>query len=513
MPTQVLTNRVFATLLLLCPTLIAVAADPTPPTAIVLGNRRELMLDDHLWERITGLQFRQHQPREAEKVLDFDAAWEGRKYYGISVCGYPVVQQHGDVFRLYYTSYHGLRLKPADPQQQFTCYCESRDGINWRRVTVGRVSFEGSKTNNILLQGRTSHNFAPFLDTRPGVPANERYKAIGGNGKAFAFGSADGLEWRKLRDDPIITGEEPAFDTHGAIRWGRNPGKERAILDSLNVCFWDAPRKQYVLFFRAYLPCLSRDGKKKLPETRSVMRCTSRDFRQWENIEPIDFGEPRREWIHSLYTTALKPYFRAPHLYLGFPLRTAPRRPFHGTSFGLSESAFMYSRDTKHFRLLDEPFLRPGRDPHNWSKHGNMMAWGMLPTSADELSFYYLQHDHQQDSYLRRGVLRTDGFMSLHAAGFPGGVAVSKPIVFDGDRLEINAATGAGGGIRIGFLDAKSLKPIDRFAESVEFFGDQIRYVVHFGKRRDISALSGRPVRLRIALHGADLYSLKFGSE
>ncbi len=172
MPRNVLTNRLFATLVLLCPAVLSVAADPQSSTAIPLGNRRELMLDDHLWERITDLQFRQHQPREAEKVLDFDAAWEGRKYHGISVCGYPVVQQHGDMFRLYYTSYHGLRLKPVDPQQQFTCYCESRDGINWRRVEMQRVSFEGSKTNNILLQGATSHNFAPFLDTRPGVPAD-----------------------------------------------------------------------------------------------------------------------------------------------------------------------------------------------------------------------------------------------------------------------------------------------------------------------------------------------------
>ncbi|MEO1996037.1 MAG: hypothetical protein ABGZ17_12255, partial [Planctomycetaceae bacterium] len=61
MPPHVLTNRACATLLLLCPALISVAADP-PPKAMALGNRRELMLDNYLWERITGLRFRQHQP-------------------------------------------------------------------------------------------------------------------------------------------------------------------------------------------------------------------------------------------------------------------------------------------------------------------------------------------------------------------------------------------------------------------------------------------------------------------
>lgn len=103
--------------------------------------------------------------------------------------------------------------------------------------------------------------------------------------------------------------------------------------------------------------------------------------------------------------------------------------------------------------------------------------------------------------------------MSLHAAGFPGGVAISKPIVFAGDRLEINATTGPGGGIRFGFLDAKSLKPIERFADSNKFFGDPIAHMVHFGKRRDISALTGRRMRLQISMCGADLYSLKFGSD
>ena len=480
---------------------------------IDLGTRRELMLDDYLFDTIDQLSFRQHAPQERERILDFDANWEGRKYHGISVCGYPVVLHNGDKFQLYYASYHGLRLDPVDPKKQFTCYCESQDGVHWKRVSLGRVEFEGSTQNNILLQGHTSHNFAPFLDTRPGIPNNERYKAIGGNGKAYVFASADGLSWRKLREEPIIDGEEAAFDKYGAIRWGNNPGKERAIFDSLNVCFWDASREQYVLFFRAYLPCLTRDGKTSFPETRSVMRCTSRDFLRWENIEPISYGERRRNWIHSLYTTAAKPYKRAPHIVIGLPLRTVGRKPFHGGSFGMSESALMFSRDGQTFTLLDDPFLAPGRDQKNWTKHGNMMAWGTLQTAEDELSVYYLQHDHQSDGFLQRGTLRLDGFMSLHARRYPGGVAISKPLTFTGDSLEMNASTSAGGGIRLGFLDAETMQPIKEFEESTEFYGDQIRYVIRFGERTDLAALSGRRVRLRIAMYAADLYSLKFGPE
>ena len=475
-----------------------------------INSRRELMLDDFLFKSIKGLEFRQHTIRDREPVLDLDADWEGRKFFGISACGYPVVFQDGDLFRMYYVSYYGLRLDPPDPEQQFTCYAESRDGIHWKRVQLDTHEFQGNKRNNILLAGNTSHNFAPFIDTRPGVPADQKYKAVAGNGKAYVFASSDGLHWRKLKEEPILNGEEAAFDKYGAIRWGFNPGKERAILDSLNVAYWDQQRQRYVLNFRAYLPCLSKDGARQEKETRSVMRCTSKDFLNWENIEPIGYGEPRRSEVHSLYTSNAKPYYRAPHLVLGFPLRTANRRPFAGGSFGMSETAFMVSRDTKNYKLFDEALMRPGRDRKNWTKHGNLTAWGFLQTSADELSFYYLQHDHQTDTHLRRGVLRIDGFRSLHASRYPGGVAITKPLTFAGNCLEINVATGAGGGVRVSILDADSMNPIKPFAESAEFYGDAIGHVVSFGGHQDVSSLARRRVRLKIAMYGADLYSIRF---
>ena len=505
---RVKTGRLFGPLVSLFLVFVSLLGAGNHP--VELGTRRELMLDDTLFETIRDLEFRQHSPRDAEKILDLDAPWEGRKYHGFTVCGYPVVLEDGGGFRLYYASYLGIRFEPRDPQTQFTCYAESNDGVTWNRVRLGRVEFEGTTDNNILLKGRASHNFAPFIDTRPGTPASERFKAVGGNPEAYVFASADGLEWRKLKEEPILDGEEPAFDRYGAIRWGMDPSRRRAILDSLNVSFWDPANRRYVLFFRAYLPCLSRDGKRRLPETRSVMRATSRDFLNWENIEPIEYGEPRREWRHSLYTSGLKPYHRAPHLILGFPLRTAPRKPFHGTSFGLSETAFMYSRDTRNFVLVDEPFLRPGRDPGNWSKHGNLMAWGMLQTAPDELSFYYLQHDHQPDTFIRRGVLRVDGFRSLHGGGYPGGTAITRPLVFQGTRLEINAATGAGGGIRIAILDAARKRPVPGYESSKEFYGDEIQHFVEFGEGGNLAPLSGKPIRLRFEMYEADLYSLKF---
>ncbi len=38
--------------------------------------------------------------------------------------------------------------------------------------------------NNVIMvrPKNVTHNLCPFLDMRPGVPANERWKAVGGTG-------------------------------------------------------------------------------------------------------------------------------------------------------------------------------------------------------------------------------------------------------------------------------------------------------------------------------------------
>ncbi len=480
---------------------------------IDLGGRRELMLDDHLFSSIRRLSFRQHRPVERELALDFTAPWEGRRSFGFSVTGYTTILTEPGRFRMYYASWYGHRLKPADPGQQFTGYCESRDGITWVRPQLGRVTFDGNKQNNILLKGGSvSHNFAPFIDTRPGVPASEKYKAVGGNGKAYVFGSADGFDWKKLRETPIVDGTEKAFDEVGAIHWGNNPANPRAILDSHNLAFWDAARGRYVFFFRAHLPALDREGRRVAGTVRSVMMCTSEDFRQWSDIRPIDLGVPHQAWRTGLYTTSLQPYPRAPELLIGFPLLTVPRRPFQGGSFGMSETGLMYSRDGERFRLAEEAFLPPGRDMRNWTKHGNMFAWGLAQTAEDEWSMYYHQHDHQATMHLKRATLRLDGFVSLHAGRYPGGEAISRPLVFAGSELEINMSTGVGGGVRVGLIDAKTGQVIPGFEASDEFYGDQIGHVVHWNGKKDLSKLAGRAVRLTLEMYDADVFSLRFRS-
>jgi hypothetical protein len=160
-------------------------------------------------------------------ALRFDAPWEG------AFSGYVTVLQDGDLFRCYYRGNPVAGRDGSD--NEVTCYAESRDGIHFTKPVLGLFEVHGARSNNVVLAGQApfSHNFAPFLDTRPGVLATERFKALAGTSERglFGFVSADGLRWRKLRATPLIT---------------------KGAFDSQNVAFWSASEQCYALYLRTW---------------------------------------------------------------------------------------------------------------------------------------------------------------------------------------------------------------------------------------------------------------------
>jgi len=454
-----------------------------------IGSRLELFVDDWLIDTRTGTRLELHRPVRREVVFRFDAPWEG------AYSAYVTVMKDGDSFRMYYRG-------GGDLSREYTCMAESTDGIRWTRPSLGLFEFNGSKDNNIIWTGEKkayweSHNFSPFKDDRPGVDASQRYKAVTMGRQAvgsetqrvlLAFVSPDGVRWRRLQDEPIIT--EGSFDSH-------------------NVAFWDAEQGCYVCYLRQ-----SREGK------RSIRRATSKDFIHWAAPEWLDFGDTPLE---QFYTNGIAPYFRAPHIYLGFPMRFVPERTHVGLeqrkTDGLSDAVFMSSRHGLHWdRRFMEAFIRPGPNASNWGgAHGNNTpAWGMIQTADTEISLYvcedYGNYPEGRDKVpcLRRATIRTDGFVSV-SAGYGGGEMLTKPLVFSGRTLVINYATSAVGSVRVEILD-EAMKPVPGFAlgDSDEIYGDEIARTVSWKGNIDVSELTGKPVRLRFAMKDADLYALRF---
>ena len=465
----------------------ALAAETAP---IDIGSRLELFVDHYLIGNLKDAQLRLNSPIPREVVFNFDKPWEG----GLSA--YVSILKDGDQYRMYYRG-------GGDLVREYTCLARSKDSIQWERPKLGLIEFEGSKDNNIIWTGKDkayceSHNFSPFIDRNPTAKPDQRYKAVTlGRIKTatekknvlLALVSADGIHWKKLRDEPIIT--EGAFDSH-------------------NTAFWDTVRSQYVCYLRA-----GQKGKK------SVARTTSKDFIHWTTPELLDFGDTEPE---HLYTNGIVPYFRAPHIYLGFPLRFI--HPNDRNKIGLeqrktdgfSDAFFMSSRDGLHWdRTFMEAFIRPGPDPANWGgAHGNTTpSWGIVPASDHEIAIYWADH---YDNYpkkdliprLWRGTVRTDGFISVN---FPyrGGEMVTRPLLFEGKSLVINYATSAPGSVKVEIQDPAG-KPMPGFAlaDCIEFWGDEIERIVAWKGGHDVSKLAGKPVRLRFVMHDADLYSIRF---
>lgn len=157
-----------------------------------------------------------------------------------------------------------------------------------------------------------------------------------------------------------------------------------------------------------------------------------------------------------------------------------------------------------------EAFIRPGQDPKNWTHRSNMPAWGLLQTGEKEISIYWSQHYFQRGCCMRRGVLRLDGFVSLHA-DYYGGEFITKPILFSGKKLVINYATSAVGHIMVEIQDY-GFSPIESFTlkEAEEIYGDEVERIVSWRGRSDLYRFRGERIRLRFCMKDADLYAIRF---
>ena len=474
-----------------------------------IGTRRELLVDDFLVMRFEGgAKLRLHHPTPREAVFVTDKPWEG------CMSAYNTVFRDGNRFRLYYRGWQ-VNLRSPDshgeslhvPRPPCICMAESADGLHWERPLLRQFDYGASRENNIVWMGNGWHGFSPFLDGNPKSPPDARYKAVGAaegwpSCGLLAMVSPDGVRWSLLRDEPIIT---------------------TGALDSHNLVFWDAVRAEYRAYVRDF-----RDG------CRDIRTATSPDFVNWTEPEWLDYtGAPREQ----LYTNNVQPYCRAPHLFVGFPARYVERdwspsmealpelehrrlRAGVNKRFGtaLSDAVFMSSRDGRTFRRWGEAFIRPGlRDEGNWTYGDNYPVWGMLETDSDlpgggkELSLYVSEgYWRGESTTIRRHTLRMDGFVSV-SAPLAGGELVTRPLLFAGSRLSLNISTSAAGGVQVEVQDVEG-HPIPGHAleECWEVVGDSLDYTVRWKRGTDLSALTGRPIRLRFVLRDADLYALQF---
>ena len=483
-------------------------------TPIEIGSRRELFVNDALIEAMTGgaRQCLQH-PVPREESLATDRPWEGNMSGA-----YSTVFCDGDRYRMYYQAWNGVIVEVDGKTIMREApirigYAESEDGIHWRRPSLGLIAFDGSKDNNIVWEGQGDdqkgiHGFSPFKDLNPACRPEARYKAVGATTSIsdralYAMVSPDGLRWKLMSEDPIL--KDCAFD-------------------SQNLVFWDAVRGEYRAYMRDVLP----------PWYRGIKTATSKDFVCWTEPQWLEYpGAPTEQ----LYTNQVAPYYRAPHLFVGFPTRYVERpwspsiealpEPEHrrlrarvSERYGaaVTDGLFMASRDGRTFKRWAEAFIRPGlRTIGSWAYGDCYQDWGLVETASAlrgaprELSMYVSENYWRNPcAFIRRYSLRIDGFVSIHAP-LAGGELLTRPLTFAGDKLELNISTSAAGSAAVELQDAGG-RPLPGFSlgDCHEVVGDSLDYIVRWKNGHDLTPWQGRPIRLRFSLRDADLYSFRF---
>ena len=502
---------------------------------ITIGNRLEVFFDDYIvdTERSTA-KTKLWQPVRRGAAIVCDEAWEG------NACGYPNIFYAEGKWYMYY------RASAYVGGTSYFCRAESVDGITFTKPKFGIVEINGSSENNAFLDkamvealgAKHMNDFYAFYDENPACPAEERYKAVmstAGDETLISLVSPDGLHFTRLG---VMT-------DYGAF-------------DSQNLAFYSKEYGRYFCYYRHHHkpdPTVSFDEysfkqatadklwdwdtmstREPGPEDEDAK--AMRDIRVMESFDFIHWTENKliglKDDKFQLYTNTVLPYPRAPHIFVGTPMRYNERKawtPNYDELCGrdarmerivkgyaraglvVTDAIFMCTRDGYNFTRYDEAFMRPPvENPHSWMYGDCYAAAGLVETPSDipgadnEYSFYVIENYRAQGGkeVFARYTVRLDGFVSKHAEAEEE-LLVTKELIYDGKNLYANLATSARGHAYF------TLKCEGEEYCSYEIFGNSVNKKVSFRDPEAVARLSGKPVTLEVRLSDADLYSIRFG--
>jgi len=469
---------------------------------IIVNNWKQLFIDDLLIEYSSGVSLKINPPLKAGPVLRADRPWES---FRIGI--YGTVMEDNNLYKMYYDA--------IDRNGNiFHCYAISKDGIHWKKPSLGLVEYHGSKDNNILPLPPCG---TVFVD--PTAPPSQRYKYVtyGHGKKAFmsqygvrVWWSEDGLRWQP----------------NECYALPFNP-------DTQNQAFWDDRIKKYVAYLRAWNPlrCVARveveDILKPWPYTpRKDVSYDMESPEKWRAptteipiVFKYDDDDPKDSDHYTScvikYPYAKDVYYMFPSAYLHFPEPPVGKR--HND--GLLDIQIATSRDGIHWnRLTRETYIRLGEEGDLDSDQMYMLV-GMI-RHQNKIWMYYFGYDITHGMYcpetmryngaVIRCVQRLDGFTSIDA-GYKEGELITKPIVFTGSKLLLNVDASATGEVRVEIQDEDG-RPFNKFDlnNCDAIHANSCSKVVSWNALCDLKDLSGKPIKLRFLIRNAKLYAFQF---
>ena len=392
-------------------------------------------------------------------------------------------------------------------------YAESDDGITWTKPSLGLITFEGSKNNNIILNGQRAAeetqgaltNFDGYTVLRDDAEENpeKRYKMLAhwesihfwdnheANGslgrseermKAYAAArgkyitySPDGIHWNEsLERIKFPDGGGDRFlvirDHRNAQWWGysRSEGHGGAALaTSKDLINWSPPEA---------LPALHADAI-ELPAIECMI--------------PFNYGNQD----------------------LGFAVAM-------DKSNGLMYSYLVSHHDGEPWQWVDtkSPFIPLGT-PSSYNSTGAVPLHNEPFVMGDKLYIFFNSFANTQKSNFSEG-MRTIGLATLRRDGFVGllssdneGIFLTKPIRVTGPRMFANVEQCESDGMVLVALLHTDGTPIAKFTadDAIPITADAVRYPVTWQAGNDLSELVGQEVVLSVRMtRGCVVYAFTF---
>jgi HEAT repeat protein len=472
---------------------------------VQVASTKQLLIDDFVIETTTKLSRRLHPFKKHPRnpVFESQVPWEeGWADPFMSTITYDPTER---TFRMWYR---------CGPRHSLAGFAVSEDGIHWQRPNIALEPYEGYQHHNLLgFEGHVATWKVPgrnvIFRADAAVP-EDRYTSFfyrPHDKKYVVSKSADGVRW----SNPVIT-----RDAHGdVVSVIRNSATKKYLMFPKCNRVHEGFRRRS---FAAYaLDDLSSPARYNVPflaglrEDAEVARGASRAF---GSLLPETLN--LKQFHTEIYSVS-------PINYEGLFIGLYDLWAVMGAAEGPLDMPMKVSRDMRTWQDVDFP--RRALEIGRFGEWDSGMVYGAsnMLVIDDEIRLYYLGANMGHYTrvlpmtrpYHSLGVglatLRLDGFTSMQASDNLG-TLTTRPLKFQGTRLEVNANT-TGGSLRVELLDAAG-KPIKGFtqADCIPISNDNIRHKVQWRGSPDLSRLQGQTVRLKFSLEQGDLFAFQFRS-
>ena len=486
----------------------AMAARGEPPMSpFNVADKSQLFVDRVLVRETRDIAFTLHPARKHpdNPVVKADKPWEG---WRLEIYGNVIHDDDENLFKMWYLG----EENEAFPNYA-VYYATSSDGVHWEKPLVGTVHAAKYEKHNVVAEGIILP--CVIKDKADPDPAR-RYKLIGWDQKAGQYHtwiSPDGLNWTRFSKAPLCRG--------GDVITG----------------YYDEQRQLYVAFPKIAHPVRGQDR-------RVFWLITSKDFQTWTEPELVFTPDLRDDASSLARIEEVRPILDVPddpnlmrtEFYgIGaYPAEscalafiwmfTINNNGRFGNQEGPGELQLAVSRDLEHW---DRPFRTP------CVPRGKIGEWdcGFFDTQSrairvgDEIWLYYGGSTYTHGTpclYRSEGtgrltkhtgaiglaIWQLDRFVSADAPA-EGGSLTTVPIIFSGNRLEVNANIKPGGSLVVGISDPAG-KPIPGHEKSDLITGDNLRHIAAWNGNKDVSSLAGKPLVLKFDMKNAELFAFAF---